>query len=211
MGYPGQQFTDTRPSPNDLIKDVQKTLSALGEDELTREDFEQTFVFLKASQILKPEVKLPKKPDNEEVKRESDAQNSDHSDEEAYDLMSSMKEYPKISKLLRNLIILMHQANIKSICNKDQLIVAVVGLTRNIAEILSGQQTVPYDFINQCLDIINKFCGPFRRFHHLSPRMFEQLVAICEIFFRLLESGGKEEGLASRNHYDLWFKIMMVL
>ena len=73
MGYPGQQFTDTRPSPNDLIKDMQKTLSALGEDELTREDFEQTFVFFKASQILKPEVKLPKKSKTEEVKRESDA------------------------------------------------------------------------------------------------------------------------------------------
>ena len=32
--------TDTHPSANDLIKDVQKTLMTLSEDELTRDDFE---------------------------------------------------------------------------------------------------------------------------------------------------------------------------
>eukprot|EP00353_Schmidingerella_taraikaensis_P000410 CAMPEP_0185596954 /NCGR_PEP_ID=MMETSP0434-20130131/81054_1 /TAXON_ID=626734 ORGANISM="Favella taraikaensis, Strain Fe Narragansett Bay" /NCGR_SAMPLE_ID=MMETSP0434 /ASSEMBLY_ACC=CAM_ASM_000379 /LENGTH=60 /DNA_ID=CAMNT_0028225541 /DNA_START=2237 /DNA_END=2419 /DNA_ORIENTATION=- len=42
------------PKTNELIKDVQKTLLALNEDELTREDFETAFLYQKVAQFIKP-------------------------------------------------------------------------------------------------------------------------------------------------------------
>lgn len=45
---------DARPTANELIKDVQKTLLALNEDELTREDFEPAFLYEKIAEFIKP-------------------------------------------------------------------------------------------------------------------------------------------------------------
>ena len=42
------------PSVNDLIKEVQKTLLALNEDELTREDFEPVFLYEKIAEFINP-------------------------------------------------------------------------------------------------------------------------------------------------------------
>ena len=49
-----QQYTDTRPTSNELIKDVQKTLMSLSEDELTRDDFELAFLYEKVADFIKP-------------------------------------------------------------------------------------------------------------------------------------------------------------
>ena len=49
-----QQHTDTRPTANELIKEVQKTLMSLSEDELTRDDFEQAFLYDKVTEFIKP-------------------------------------------------------------------------------------------------------------------------------------------------------------
>ena len=49
-----QQQTDTRQTSAELIKDVQKTLTALSEDELTRDDFEQAFLYDKVAEFIKP-------------------------------------------------------------------------------------------------------------------------------------------------------------
>ena len=50
----GEPITVRPPSTNELIKDVQKTLTALSEDELTREDFEQVFLYEKVAEFIKP-------------------------------------------------------------------------------------------------------------------------------------------------------------
>ncbi len=47
--------TDTRPTANELIKDVQKTLMTLSEDELTRDDFEQAFLYSRVAEFIRPE------------------------------------------------------------------------------------------------------------------------------------------------------------
>lgn len=48
------QHTDIRPTANEIIKDVQKTLMSLSEDELTRDDFEQAFLYEKVAEFIKP-------------------------------------------------------------------------------------------------------------------------------------------------------------
>jgi len=45
---------DTKPTANELIKDVQKTLLSLNEDELTREDFEPAFLYEKIAEFMNP-------------------------------------------------------------------------------------------------------------------------------------------------------------
>ena len=48
------KLTDARQTSAELIKDVQKTLTALSEDELTRDDFELAFLYDKVAEFIKP-------------------------------------------------------------------------------------------------------------------------------------------------------------
>jgi hypothetical protein len=98
--------------------------------------------------------------------------------------------------------------NIKSICNNDQIALAIVGLLRNISELFSAQEEIPYDLINQCVDIMIKYRGPFNRFHQYSEPMFDHIVTICTNFFAVLN---KEGGAPHQTHFDLWFKIMTLV
>ena len=58
------QITLGWPTSNDLIKDVQKNISAIIQDDLTREDFEEAFMYDKLARLLGPVdgKKLPKSP-----------------------------------------------------------------------------------------------------------------------------------------------------
>ena len=64
------------PSPNDLIKDVQKNISAVIQDDLTREDFEESFLYERLARLLGPidtSKRLPKSPPRrEDVDEETD-------------------------------------------------------------------------------------------------------------------------------------------
>jgi len=51
------------------------------------------------------------------------------------------------------------------------------------------QETVPYDQINRSLDVLVKCSEPFDKFHELSAEHLEDLLAICQTFFQLLERG----------------------
>ena len=58
--------------------------------------------------------------------------------------MLPLREYPKIGKFLRLLIILMLQVNNK-VCNRDQVQVCLVRLLRAISDMFLVQETIPYD------------------------------------------------------------------
>ena len=59
------QITLGWPNANDLIKDVQKNIAAIIQDDLTREDFEEAFLYERLAKLLGPvdmSKKLPKSP-----------------------------------------------------------------------------------------------------------------------------------------------------
>ena len=64
------------PSANELIKDVQRNISAVIEDDLTREDFEEAFLYERLARLLGPidtSKRLPKSPPKrEDVDEETD-------------------------------------------------------------------------------------------------------------------------------------------
>ena len=72
---------------------------------------------------------------------------------------------------------------------------------------------MPYDQINLSLDVLAKHCHPFRVFHDLSEVYLENMLAICQMFFQLLERGsdGQEQKLFQKGKFDLWFKTMSVM
>ena len=97
--------------------------------------------------------------------------------------------------------------------NEDQLQVALTKLLKAISHMFLLQETVPYDQINRSLDVLVKNSGPFKTFHELSSDYLEDLLAICQTYFLLLERGsdGKEQKLFQKGQFDLWFKTMGVL
>lgn len=96
--------------------------------------------------------------------------------------MLPLKEYPKVRKFLRLLIITMQQVSAK-ICNKDQMQMNLVRLLRCISDMFLLLDTVPYDQINLGLDVLAKHCQPFKMFHRFSEVYLEDLLAICQNFF----------------------------
>ena len=66
---------------------------------------------------------------------------------------------------------------------------SLVRLLRSISEMFLVQETVPYDQINLSLDVLAKHCHPFRIYHQLSEIYLEDMLAICQTFFQLLERG----------------------
>ena len=67
----------------------------------------------------------------------------------------------------------------------------------SISQMFSMQETVPYDQINRSLDVLIKNSGPFKNFHELAGDYLEDLLAVCQEFFQLLERGsdGSEQKL----------------
>ena len=63
------------PSANDLIKDVQKNISAIIQDDLTREDFEEAFIYDKLARLIGPVEgnRMPKSP----TKKDADDEETD--------------------------------------------------------------------------------------------------------------------------------------
>lgn len=96
-----------------------------------------------------------------------------------------LREYPKIRKFLHLLFILMVQqtTSSKTVCNPDQLQVALSRLIRAISDMFLLQETVPYDQINRSLDCLVKCSEPLQQFHEMSQDHLENLLAICQTFF----------------------------
>jgi hypothetical protein len=143
------QVTSGWPSANDLIKDVQKNISAIIQDDLTREDFEEAFIYDKLARLLGPVEgkRLPKSPIRKEEEEEGEEidegtttpliklppnlqkQSQNNSDATCSD---QFKKYPKLSKFLRILTILMLQASTRS-SNKDLVVMNILLLLKNIS------------------------------------------------------------------------------
>jgi len=164
------QITSGWPSANDLIKDVQKNISAIIQDDLTREDFEEAFIYDKLARLLGPVEgkRLPKSPirkDEEEeeidegtttplIKLPPNLQKASQTNYEAT-CSDQFKKYPKLSKFLRILTILMLQASTRS-SNKDLVMMNILLLLKNISVLFKNQEPIPFDQITLCLDVMNK-------------------------------------------------------
>ena len=83
------------------------------------------------------------------------------------------------------------------VCNVDYMQIALTRLIKAISEMFMLQETVPYDQINRCLEVLLKNSEPFQTFHSLATDQLEDLVEICGTFFQLLERGsdGKAQTL----------------
>lgn len=81
-----------------------------------------------------------------------------------------LREYPKIRKFLHLLFILMVQQSTgtKMVCNVDYMQIALTRLIKAISEMFMLQETVPYDQINRCLEVLLKNSEPFQTFHSLA-------------------------------------------
>ena len=116
----------------------------LSEDELTRDDFEQAFLYSRIAEFIRPEqtnllsgnfkadleiedeegdTQKPNESSMEESKRAGTSQKTttDKRTEAQSDQILPMKDYPKIGKFMRLLIILLLQVNNKAVCNSDQM------------------------------------------------------------------------------------------
>ena len=112
--------------------------------------------------------KLPKSPrDKAEVDEETDEgttplvnlppsllkkQSQTHIDDACSD---KFQHYPKLSKFLRILTILMLQASTRS-SNKDLIAMNILLMLKNISVLFKIQDPIPFDQITLCLDVINK-------------------------------------------------------
>lgn len=76
-----------------------------------------------------------------------------------------LREYPKIGKFMRLLIILMLQVNSKIVCNSDQMQAALTRLLRAVSDMFLVQEPVPYDQINLSLDVMQRHISPFKSNH----------------------------------------------
>jgi len=113
------QITLGWPNTNDLIKDVQKNISAVIQDDNAREDFEEAFIYDKLARLLGPvegkrlQLKSPRRQESDEVPDEgkmpmiklpSSLQKQLRENDEC---SHQLKNYPKLAKFLRILTILM--------------------------------------------------------------------------------------------------------
>lgn len=114
------------PGPHELIKDVQKTLQALVEDENSK-GFEESFVYGQITALLHPV---------ENISASSDSQKKLKT--------FPIKNYPKLSKFLRILIIMMLQTSAER-CNQDEVVLAILGLLNQLSVFFKFQEPVPFD------------------------------------------------------------------
>ena len=109
---------------------------------------------------------------------------------------------------MRILTILMLQASTKS-SNKDLVAMNILLMLKNISVLFKNQEPIPFDQITLCLDVINKQCMPFKRYHHYSGQMINLIYTICENIFEVLEKDKERD--AKSGNFDLWFKVISVL
>ena len=148
------------PSANDLIKDVQRNISAVIEDDLTREDFEESFLYERLARLLGPidtSKRLPKSPPKrEDVDEETDEGTAPliklppsylkkQSQTDIVDACSyQFKSYPKLPKFLYKLTILMLQATTRS-SNKDLIAMNILLMLKNVSALFKEQEPIPFD------------------------------------------------------------------
>ena len=118
------------------------------------------------------------------------------------------KSYPKLPKFLYKLTILMLQATTRS-SNKDLIAMNILLMLKNVSALFKEQEPIPFDQITLCLDIINKQCVPFKRYHHYSGPMINLIYTICENIFEVLEKDAERD--AKSGNFELWFKVISIL
>lgn len=92
---------------------------------------------------------------------------SEDSSQSPVKLFMPLKSYPKLSKFMRILTILMMQINIET-ANRDQVAVELMALLKTISDFFKWHEPKPFDQINLCIDVMLRQKIPLQEQHHLS-------------------------------------------